>query len=288
MRKRQINPDEPSEGGKTNNAVSLIRGLAILRAFGPGDSTLGNQELMERTGLPKATISRLTQALSELDYLHYDSALGRYSIGSATISLGYSSLSAMPVVHMARPLLQRLADETGVAVALGTREGFEMLYLANCHGEGPVSLKLNVGSRTPILKSAMGLAYIAEMQSEPRDALLKKLIDREPEQESAIRALVEASLECYRRDGYVGAYGTWYSYINAVGTGFRPSDGSPIVALTCGGIVDILPRSLCETQIRECLLRTVADLKALLEGRQEAGTVIISGGNDAGGAGTAS
>lgn len=276
MRKRQINPDEQFEGGRTSNAVSLVRGLAILRAFGPDDSTLGNQELMERTGLPKATVSRLTQALSELDYLHYDSVLGRYSIGSATISLGYSSLSAMPVVRMARPLLQRLADETGVAVALGTREGFEMLYLANCRGEGPVSLQLNVGSRTPILKSAMGLAYIAEMETEAREALVKRLIDREPEQETAIRNLVETSVESYRRDGCVGAYGTWYSYINAVGTGFRPSDGSPVVALTCGGIVDILPRSLCETRIRECLLRTVADLKALLEGRQETAAVIPS------------
>ena len=77
--------------------------------------------------------------------------LGRYSIGPATVSLGYSALSSSPVVHMARPLMQELADQTGAAVALGTRDGLEMVYLANCRSMCPVSLRLNVGSRLPLI-----------------------------------------------------------------------------------------------------------------------------------------
>ncbi|WP_204280159.1 helix-turn-helix domain-containing protein, partial [Raoultella ornithinolytica] len=72
------------------HASALVRGLQILRAFTPADVTLGNQELIERTGLPKATISRLTYTLVGLGYLIYDPLLGRYSIGPATVSLGYS------------------------------------------------------------------------------------------------------------------------------------------------------------------------------------------------------
>lgn len=42
---------------------SLERGIDILRAFKPGADLLGNGELAERTGLPRATVSRLAQTL---------------------------------------------------------------------------------------------------------------------------------------------------------------------------------------------------------------------------------
>ena len=38
---------------------SLERGVEILRAFRPGADLLGNGELSERTGLSRATVSRL-------------------------------------------------------------------------------------------------------------------------------------------------------------------------------------------------------------------------------------
>ena len=44
---------------------SLERGLLLLRAFGPGADTLGNSDLVGRTGLPKATVSRLARTLVE-------------------------------------------------------------------------------------------------------------------------------------------------------------------------------------------------------------------------------
>ena len=42
---------------------SLERGVEILRAFRPGSALLGNGDLAERTGLSRATVSRLTQTL---------------------------------------------------------------------------------------------------------------------------------------------------------------------------------------------------------------------------------
>ena len=42
---------------------SLERGVEILRAFRPGSDLLGNGELADRTGLSRATVSRLSQTL---------------------------------------------------------------------------------------------------------------------------------------------------------------------------------------------------------------------------------
>lgn len=262
MRKR-TNTASGRDGG---GSASLTRGLAILRAFSAADATLGNQDLIRRTGLPKATVSRLTATLLGLGYLHYDETVGRYGIGPATVALGYGALSSMAVVRIAQPLMQDLADATGVAVALGARDGLEMVYLAHHRASGPVTLQLNVGSKVPILRTAMGLAYLAHLPSGSREELVARLIAADPGAALNIRSTVEQAVEAYAAAGYVGTYGTWYSYINAVGVAFQPSDGSPLLSLTCGGIVDVVPRRTCETTVRIGLLRVVERLRAQLAG----------------------
>jgi DNA-binding IclR family transcriptional regulator len=266
MRKRSRPADGNESSDTGNSAASLTRGLEILRAFAPGDSTLGNQDLIERTGLPKATVSRLTQTLVKLGYLHYDELLGRYSIGPGTVSLGYCALSSNPVVHMARPLMQEMANWTGAAVALGTRDGHEMVYLANCRSMAPVTLQLNVGSRVPIYRTAMGLAYLAEMEPEAREVAVGQILEVEDLRENELTGIISTAMRSYRKDGFVVAFGGWYSYINAVGVAFRPTDGSPLVSITCGGILDILPRTLCREKIGPELVRLVTRLRARLAG----------------------
>ena len=70
---------------------SLERGIEILRAFRPGVDLLGNSELAERTGLPRATVSRLSQTLVNSGLLEHDRSArllgaggirrGRYAAG---------------------------------------------------------------------------------------------------------------------------------------------------------------------------------------------------------------
>ena len=71
MRKR--NPAAVPAGAETRNdrrfVESLARGLAVLRCFAPADRELGNREIAIRTGLPPATVSRLTFTLTALGYL---------------------------------------------------------------------------------------------------------------------------------------------------------------------------------------------------------------------------
>ena len=267
MRKRTKN-NVSDRAGTENAAASLVRGLSILRAFTAGDATLGNQELIERTGLPKATVSRLTASLMRLGYLHYDEALGRYSIGPATVSLGYTALSSNPVVQLAGPLMQELADRTGGAVALGALDGLEMVYLSNRRSMSPVTLQLNVGSRLPVWRTAMGIAYLAETSPGHSRNLLASLGKADPGNRALMQEKVMAAQKHYAKKGFVCAFGNWYSYINAVGTAFQPTDGSPLVALTCGAIVDIFPKKKCLEEIGPLLVELKRKLNAMLTGAE--------------------
>src|SRR3546814_16155217 len=72
--------------------TALARGLEVLRAFGRDDRYLGNGELAKRTGIPKSTVSRLTQTLTLLGYLRYVDQLERYQLGPGVLALGYRFL----------------------------------------------------------------------------------------------------------------------------------------------------------------------------------------------------
>src|SRR5262245_9764394 len=70
--------------------TALARGLDILRSFRQGEAYLGNAELAQRTGVPKATVSRLTFTLAELGYLKYLEDIGKYELAPGVLSLGFA------------------------------------------------------------------------------------------------------------------------------------------------------------------------------------------------------
>ncbi|WP_137390902.1 IclR family transcriptional regulator [Rhodoligotrophos defluvii] len=269
MRKRSLTSTttgRPARPSENQVSTALARGLDVLRAFRAGDGALGNQDIVLRTGLPKATVSRITLTLSSLGYLAYDEELGRYSLGPATVSLGYTALKGSAVVHMARPLMQRLADRTGAAVALGTRDELEMLYLANCRSDSLVTLRLNPGSRIPVWQTAMGQAYLMGLDEAECEAVLSRLAAARPGEEGAMRRAMEACAAFYRANGFCVSEGLWHSYVNAAGVPFRPADGSPVVAITCGGVSELLSGRALREEIGPALVRLAAELEARLLG----------------------
>jgi DNA-binding IclR family transcriptional regulator len=258
LRKRDKNPSNENVDTEAFS-TALVRGLQILRAFGPADSSLGNLELMERTGLPKATVSRLTYTLAGLGYLNYNEVLGRYTLGSGVIALGYSALSANPFVHLSKPMMQKIADDTGAAVALGTRDYNEMVYLSNCRSESLVTLRLNIGSRVPLWRSAMGLAYLVGISDDER-LDLRSRFRREEHDWGIVERLLDHALEEYEELGYITAFGTWHSYVNAVGVPLKPRDGSPTLAFTCGGISEIIVEKDVREKIGPAMVAMVTKL----------------------------
>ena len=83
--------------------TALARGLQLLRCFRSGEERLGNQQLAERCGLPKSTVTRLTYTLTRLGYLYHDTQTGhsghagRYRLGLAALGIGGSTLARLEV-----------------------------------------------------------------------------------------------------------------------------------------------------------------------------------------------
>ncbi|VVP45759.1 hypothetical protein PS850_05141 [Pseudomonas fluorescens] len=75
-------------------AVTLARGLEIQHCFTARVPQPGNAELVARTGMPKATISRFTYTLVRMGYLRINRLNNKYQLGPAVLSLGYPLLAS--------------------------------------------------------------------------------------------------------------------------------------------------------------------------------------------------
>lgn len=95
--------------------------IAVLRALETnGASSL--IELQDATGMPRATAHRLASALEDHGLVRRDSN-GRFALGWGLVGLGKAAASALPLVEMARPVLDELRATTGESVQLYVREG---------------------------------------------------------------------------------------------------------------------------------------------------------------------
>lgn len=247
--------------------TALARGLELLRCFRPGERLLGNQELVMRSGLPKATVSRLTYTLVRLGYLQYVENMGKYALDTGVLALGYAHLSGLDIRREARPLMAELAEQTQSSVSLGARDRLSMVYLENCQGSGPLTLRLDIGSRVPLASSAMGRAYLAALPQAECDLLLDQLRRREPQSWPELREQLEKAFRQYQDQGFCLSCGDWQKDINAVAVPLVKPDGSGVVAFSCGGPAFALRQHMLEDDLGPRLSHMVRNVEASL-GRQ--------------------
>lgn len=262
MRPRKIVEDGAEEHGSAF-VTALARGLDILAAFKRGESSLGNKDLAERTGLSKSTVSRLTYTLNRKGYLSYDSSTSRYSLAPQVLSLGFSCLSGMSILTLAQPGLEALANEIGAPVAIAGCDRLSMVYLAFARSSNPVILAIDVGAHIKLATSAMGRAYIAAQTDKQRDEIFEALAQHEGRRWPGLRSSIEREIERYHSHGYCMSLCDWKSDVNAVSVPYRPSSGGPVLAFNCGGPAQIITESRIREEVGPKLIRLVGELNRI-------------------------
>jgi len=229
--------------------TALARGLEILKVFSRGEALLSHQDIVAKTRLPKATVSRLIHTLTELGYLVSLDRIGKYQLGIPTLSLGSAVLANSTIRSLARPLMQELARHAEALVGLGGRGGAEMVYLEACRSEAPLTLNLNIGSRIPLAMTAMGRAYLAGLSEEERRPVLDDLKQEFGKDWPMVLKGIENAIGEVERRGFCLGLGEWHGDINAVGVPLRPADGTAPLAFNCGGATATLTLTKLETDI---------------------------------------
>lgn len=150
-------------------ATTLARGLSVLQAFRPGDNGLSHSELVQRTGLAPATLTRLTYTLCEVGFLSQSKNV--YRLGAGALALGSVATASWSFMDLIRVEMQTLANQTGTLVVLCVRDGERMLLTKTWRPEGVASIWLQPGHRVPLNGTSSGLALLAAMDDVKFNAL---------------------------------------------------------------------------------------------------------------------
>jgi DNA-binding IclR family transcriptional regulator len=246
--------------------TALARGLEILRCFGPADRWLGNQEIAQRTKLPKPTVSRLAYTLVKLGHLRYSDSLEKYALGSSVVSLGFSALGQMDVRRIARPLMQALSEHTGAAVNLGVRDRLQMVYIDTYRTAASQAIQIDVGWRIPIPTTSMGRAYLCALAEERRAPLLDELKQANRADWPKLKKRLEEAFDEYEREGWCTGLGDWRREVHAIAVPLAPGGGADPMVFSCSGTAFHLTTEKLLRDVGPRLLTVVGNVRAALEG----------------------
>lgn len=260
--KRRTMDRQPKED--RHFVTALARGLEVLACFRHGETTLSNHELAVRCKLPRSTVSRLTMTLTKLGYLIHVEESGRYRLGTACLALGSALLAKLDVRKIAHPMMQELANATGASVSLGIRDKLSMIYVENCRSTATLTLTLDVGSRMPLVASAIGRAWLAAASESDREQALAQVRELDDLAWPGIQANVKKALDDYRTLGVTCSFGDWNKEVNGIARAFDPGNGLPIMAINVGGPSYSLSPEFLLNEVRPKLLKMVQAIEDAL------------------------
>jgi len=247
-------------------STTLAHGLALLQCFRAGETVLSNKELAERTGLSKATISRLTYTLVARGLLLYDTHLRRYRLGSTALSLGYPLLASLGVRQLARPLMKALSDRMLGSVSLGMHDRLQMIYVETIRRHDAIAFRPDIGASLPLLTTAMGRAWLAQAPEAARAPILQTLRDTEPDTWRHHADAVPAAIADLAALGFVRGVGAWQPDVHAVAVPMRTRIDGEVMVFNCGVLACRLTPGKLEREVGPRLRDMVFEVEMRVAG----------------------
>lgn len=192
---------------------SLLRGLDILRVLN-AEGSLTTTEISRRTGLARITAFRLLQTLEQHDYVVRDEER-RYRLGPGVMELASLYSKQTWVVEVAAPVMQEQCRNLGWPLVLSANNGPRMVILHTTRDETGFWLRLKgPGSQLPLLRSAVGLAYLAHAPRNVANGLTRAALALDGDLTPELRrdpALLRRILEEARATGIAYLRDSWQS-----------------------------------------------------------------------------
>jgi IclR family pca regulon transcriptional regulator len=153
-------------------STTLVKGIKVLSAFDDAHARLTLPEIGRVTGYDRATVRRLIITLIDLGFVVKTDKY--FSLTPKILSLSGNYLRSHGVGASVQPVLNRYSQGIGKEISLAVLSDGFAIYLARSNMTGSdVSFGFTVGSRLPLLHTALGRMLLATLQTEAMQALIE-------------------------------------------------------------------------------------------------------------------
>lgn len=230
---RKKSPDDRSALGR---AFAILHCVAAV-------APVGSAEIVLRTRIPKATVSRVIARLVRLNLLRQAPDTGRFTLTPTVLDLSNGYLRSFDLRTVARRHMLELAEFAGLSTHLCVRDGQDMVVIETVRPTSALILsRLGLGGRLDLGTSAAGRAYLSALPEPERAALLEGIrmttgSTRWPTVSQGITRCLEEIAEF----GFCEVVSEWHPDISAAGVALI-SPTEERYAITCGGLAHLLTR----------------------------------------------
>lgn len=217
---------EVRSGGRL---IGIVEMLSVARR------PLSGREIGERLGIPTTTLHRIMGTLVRLRWVDRRPG-GVYGPGPALLGLGGVVLGRSTLIQLARPILQQVADLSGLQSHLAVLAGRSVTYLARASGAGAEATDFKLGAVQPVHCTSAGKLLFALLPEVEEEEWLRSLVLRRYTSLTMIdQGEVRAELRRIRERGYSVDPGEYNDFWRSVAVPVLGTGQRPVAAITCGG-----------------------------------------------------
>jgi DNA-binding IclR family transcriptional regulator len=216
----------------------IPRCVAVLRLL----STAGGRgmpltSISQRTGLAPSTVHRLLAQMGIERLVQQLEETRCYALGPLAFEIGLAAAQQFDQRSRYRPVLERLASEAGDTAYCILRSGSEAVCADMVEGPSPIRVvTLRIGSRRPLGLGAGGLAILAWLPDEEREAMLQAVLPEIERDWDFSAAALRRSIDEARRVGFAAIRNRVSSGVSALGMPFSDATGCAIGALSIAAV----------------------------------------------------
>jgi DNA-binding IclR family transcriptional regulator len=184
----------------TQRIQAVDRAIALLKSVAASVTPPTVLELARECKINRSTAWRLLRTLEHHGLVDRDPITQRYTVGYGAISVA-AAVTDDTLVRRVRPLLTKLATETGESVTLAVAKRFNLVYVDQV--DPPNVMVPNwLDKPLPLHATSGGKAFLAWLGPDERDAILPGELPRYTPHTITDRAELERELAEVRTVGY--------------------------------------------------------------------------------------
>lgn len=219
----------------------------------------GVSQIANSLDITRSNCFAILKTLQANNFVLFDNDTKKYFLGPALLEFANSIAEDMSITHMARPYLEQFVKSTGLSILLVQRiNDSRLLVIDRQDNTSDVRLTVSVGTRIPITHSATGRAFLAYMDEES----IERLVRTVPVKQLTPHTITEPEriledIRATRQRGYSVAYGENMPDVTAIAAPIFDAKNQPVYVVSTMGTVSAIPRD--HVDVYGFALRQTAD-----------------------------
>lgn len=170
-------PSARAAGARNGDHVqSLVRGLAVIKAFDSEHVAMTLSEVARRTDMPRAAARRFLLTLVDMGYVGFDGQ--RFRLRPRILELGVSYFHSCSFIEIAQPYMEDVLKQVNESCSMSVLDGDDVAYVARFPTSRIMSVAIAVGTRFPAWATSMGRVLLSGLSDAALDAALARVEPR--------------------------------------------------------------------------------------------------------------